>query len=127
MTVTPRFLADENVPLDAIYGLRQAGILISSISEDCPSVSDEQVLDRAQLTSQVLVTFDKDFGELAFRRGRVASRGVILFRPRVCSLEYVTKLLIHVLGQDRNWDGHFSVVDDFQTRVIPLPTTSSHD
>lgn len=121
MTEIPRFLADENVPFDAIHGLRQAGISISSISEDCPSVSDERVLERAQLTSQILITFDKDFGELAFRRGQNATRGVILFRPRLRNPEYVTNLLIHTLEQDRDWEGHFSVVDDFQTRMVPLP------
>jgi hypothetical protein len=37
-------------------------------------------LERAQREGRVVMTFDKDFGELAFRHGLAASVGVVLFR-----------------------------------------------
>ena len=42
-------------------------------------ISDDAVLDLANRESALLLTADKDFGELVFRLGRVAS-GVILVR-----------------------------------------------
>jgi predicted nuclease of predicted toxin-antitoxin system len=48
-------------------------------SPNSPSVSDEEVLRRAVGASAVLVTEDKDFGELVHRRG-LAHTGVLLVR-----------------------------------------------
>jgi hypothetical protein len=63
--------------------------------EDAPGTPDREVLARAQREGRALVTFDKDFGELAFRVGLAASAGVILFRitakPRRRSSCGVTK------------------------------------
>jgi predicted nuclease of predicted toxin-antitoxin system len=42
-------------------------------------VSDETVLERAQGTGAVLLTADKDFGELVYRQRR-ATGGVVLIR-----------------------------------------------
>lgn len=49
------------------------------LAEMEPGLSDEIVLERARERSAVLITSDKDFGELVFRQGRVA-RGVVLLR-----------------------------------------------
>ena len=67
------FLANENVPGDAVAAARKAGHDVTWIKEVLPGASDEAVLDRSVAEHRVLVTFDKDFGELAFRRGRAAS------------------------------------------------------
>ena len=64
-----RLLADENVPGPAIAALRQAGHDVAWMHEDAPRTPDLEVLKRAQGEKRVVVTFDKDFGELAFRLG----------------------------------------------------------
>jgi len=46
-----------------------------------------------------LVTFDKDFGEMAFRQGKTATAGVILLRPRLRSPDYLARFTATVLGQ----------------------------
>jgi predicted nuclease of predicted toxin-antitoxin system len=70
---------------------------------------------------RVLLTFDKDFGEAAFRLGRKATAGVILLRPRLRSPEQVSKFLIDVRSQQIDWEGHFSVVKEHHVRVVELP------
>ena len=75
-----RFLANENVPRSAVHALRAAGQDISWIRSDAPGLTDEAVLARARVEGRVLLTFDKDFGELVLKRGASASRGVVLFR-----------------------------------------------
>ena len=52
---------------------------VAYVAEQTPGVSDDAVLDRAQTTGAVLLTADKDFGELVYRQRRAAG-GVVLIR-----------------------------------------------
>jgi hypothetical protein len=60
----------------------------------------------------VLLTFDKDFGKLAFRMGRRASCGIILFRPSLRSPEYLSRFISAVLSEPVVWEDHFSVATE---------------
>ncbi len=62
-----RILANENFPGEAIAALRARGHDVAWVRTDAPGSSDVQVLERAQREHRIVVTFDKDFGELAFR------------------------------------------------------------
>src|ERR1051326_2469609 len=64
-----KFLADENFPRPALAPLRNAGSEVFSVAEECPGISDEEVAALCSESHQVLLTFDNDFGELAFHRG----------------------------------------------------------
>jgi predicted nuclease of predicted toxin-antitoxin system len=75
-----RFLADENFPGGAVTALLARGHDIIWIRTAAPESGDEDVLAWATREDRVLLTFDKDFGELAWRIGLPASSGVILFR-----------------------------------------------
>jgi hypothetical protein len=74
LNVAASLLADENVPGAVVAALRQQGHDVAWIHEDAPGRPDPEVLERAQQEHRVVVTFDKDFGELAFRRGLAATR-----------------------------------------------------
>ena len=50
-----------------------------AIAEVAKGATDEQVLERALNEKRVLITEDRDFGELVYARGR-SSAGVILVR-----------------------------------------------
>jgi predicted nuclease of predicted toxin-antitoxin system len=73
-----RFLANENFPLDAVEVLGQNGHDVLWIRVESPGISDREVLSRAQAENRILLTFDQDFGELAFRSRLPASVGIIL-------------------------------------------------
>src|SRR6516162_11694053 len=75
-----RFLANENFPGDAIRLLELAGHDIVWVRTAAPGISDPDVLAWAARESRILLTFDKDFGELAKVSGLPAACGVILFR-----------------------------------------------
>jgi len=47
------------------------------IRTDAPGITDEEVLARRLEDARVLLTFDKDFGELAWRSGLPASCGIV--------------------------------------------------
>lgn len=114
-------LANENFPGDAVIALRGQGHDVAWVREDAPGSTDIQVLDRAQQEGRLLITFDKDIGELAYRYGLPASCGIILFRLSMPSSEQVARLALAALEQREDWGGHFSVVEDNRIRMSPLP------
>jgi len=73
------FLADESVDRQIVERLRADGYSVSAVAELAPGISDDEVLDRANRESAVLLTADKDFGEMVYRQQRVAL-GVVLIR-----------------------------------------------
>lgn len=73
------FVADESCAKPVVLALREAGHEVVSIAEVAPGATDEQVLERALNEKRVLITEDRDFGELVYARGR-SSAGVILVR-----------------------------------------------
>jgi predicted nuclease of predicted toxin-antitoxin system len=91
------------------------------MAELAPGEDDDRVLARALAERRVLVTFDKDFGELVFRRGRAASCGIILLRPRLQSPDYLARFLVSVLGRGATWQDHFTVAREGMLRSVPLP------
>ena len=60
-----RLLVDENVPIASVIALRTAGHDVYSASEHDAGTADNVLLARAQEEGRLLVTFDRDFGDLA--------------------------------------------------------------
>src|SRR6266542_6830109 len=102
-----RLCANENVPGDCVDALRQDGHDVLWIRESAPGSPDLVVLSVAQSEERLLITFDKDFGELVYRHGAAASRGVVLFRLRRRSPGYVASQLTRVLASRTDWTGKF--------------------
>lgn len=116
-----RLLADENFPGVAVELLRRHGHEVAWIRTDSPGVDDQSVIARAVAEQRVLVTFDKDFGYLAFRLGLPASCGIILFRVAPSSPDYIATTALAVIESRADWAGHFSVVEETRVRMTPLP------
>ncbi len=74
-----KFVADENIDRQVVDRLRQDGHIVIYVAEMDPGISDDVVLDLANREGSLLLTTDKDFGELVFRRRRVTN-GVVLMR-----------------------------------------------
>ena len=74
-----KFLADENVDKPIVERLRRDGHVVLYVIEMEPSISDDEVIQRTNQERAVLLTADKDFGELVFRQGRI-TYGVVLIR-----------------------------------------------
>lgn len=74
-----KLVADESVDSGIISRLRQLGISVISISEVSSGIKDSEVLKIAAENQILLITEDKDFGELAYRLKLVHS-GILLIR-----------------------------------------------
>lgn len=116
-----RILADENFPGEAVQTLRARGHDVLWIRTDAPGAGDREVLARAQAEDRILITFDKDFCELAFRFGLPATSGVVLFRLAMPPPARVARLASAVLEARDDWAGYFSVVEEDRIRMTPLP------
>lgn len=112
-----RLLADENFPGNIVQALRQEGYDVFWVRIEAPGIPDPAVLRLAQENSRILMTFDKDFGELAFRRKIPASCGIILFRITLVPLSQATQLVLSAIASRDDWAGHFSVIEDDRIRM----------
>ena len=119
-----RFVADENFPRPALVALRNAGWKIFSVAEECPGSSDEEVAGLCSEGERILLTFDKDFGELIFRRGMSAGIGVVLFRLIPESPEEAADVALALVKSQPDLNGTFCVVTRDRIRVRPMHPAS---
>jgi predicted nuclease of predicted toxin-antitoxin system len=116
-----RLLANENFPGAAIAELRRRGSDVLWARTHMAGAPDTDILAQAVAEARLLVTFDEDFGELVFRRGRRASCGVVLFRIATKSPEDATRRIVTLLESRDEWRGSFSVIDEHGIRIRSLP------
>lgn len=109
-------------PAPVVAALRQQRHDVAWVLEDAPGSPDSEVLGRAQQDGRVLVTFDKDFGELAFLRGLAASVGIVLFRITLTSPEHAVRVALAAFASRAEWAGQFAVVEDDRIRLRALPS-----
>jgi predicted nuclease of predicted toxin-antitoxin system len=110
-------VADEGVERQIVEKLRQDGHAVVYVAELAPSISDDEVLQQANERQAVLVTVDKDFGELVFRLNRVAA-GVVLIRLE--GLTSTTKAMIvaqAIHDHETEMYGAFSVISPGIIRI----------
>ena len=115
-----RFLADENFPGDAVTALRSAGHDVVWVSAAASGASDVDVLAIAEDARRIPLTFDKDFGELAWRAGRPALCGVLLFRLPLSPAISIGATLAARIAERDDWAGHFSVIEPGRVRMRAL-------
>ena len=120
-----RILANENVSGEIVQGLRAQGHDIIWMRIEAPGSADSEVLALAQTEKRIIMTFDKDFGELAFRWGLPVTSGIILLRLIASSPIQLQQAVLTALGsrQEQDWVGMFSVVEASRIRVTPLPVS----
>ncbi len=72
-------LADESVDRQIVERLRRDGHRVVYVAETEPGMSDEAVLAAARREKALLLTADKDFGEIVHRQ-RLHTYGIVLIR-----------------------------------------------
>ena len=119
-----RLLADESLNKLEVEVLRSSGYDLVWIEEETPGISDQEVLSRATSEERILLTSDKDFGDLVFRDKLRAPFGIILFRIHLKNrspLE-IAQIIVNALESHSDWAEYFFVVhDENDIRRRPLP------
>jgi predicted nuclease of predicted toxin-antitoxin system len=117
-----RFLANENFPLLSVRILRQAELEVASVTEDSPGIEDSEVLARAADEERVILTFDRNYGELIYCLRLRSPRRVIYLRFRPHTPEEPASILLNLLQTEGlQFEERFTVVERDQIRQRPLP------
>ncbi len=114
-------VADESIGKSIVAELRRNGHNVLYIAKFAPSIDDETVLYQANQNRALLLTEDKDFGELVYRQGQV-HMGIVLIRLAGLSPQAKAKSISTVFADH----GHellqaFSVISPGRVRIRQLP------
>jgi predicted nuclease of predicted toxin-antitoxin system len=116
-----RLLADENVARPIIERLRMDGHDVLAIAETRPGISDHIVLEEAAIGDRLLVTEDRDFGELVIRQ-RLRVGGIVLLEVDQLSLGAQIRCVAECIGAHGDMlEGNLLVIEPSRTRIRPLP------
>jgi len=116
-----RFLADENVSRRVIERLRGQGFDVVSIGETRSGATDRDVLETANAEGCILITEDRDFGELVIRQ-RLRVHGMMLLELDRLSNAAQADLLVDVVSlHGDKLVGNLAVIEPQRIRVRPLP------
>ncbi len=117
-----QLLANENFPLASVQLLRQAGYETASITEDSPGIKDLEVLTRAVDEQRIILTFDRDYGELIYRFQLPPPPGVIYLRFRPHTPKEPAAILLNLFQtEELQIERRFTIVEHDKIRQRPLP------
>lgn len=116
-------ICDQNLSANSIAILRSAGHDVLAIREDHPGMKDPDVLALAARTQRVIVTEDRDFGDLVFHRQLPVPPGIIYVRRRRGAFDFTGESTRTLIERDgARLLGHLVVIELGSERWRPLPT-----
>ena len=122
-----KFLADESIEKPVVDWLRGQDFDVRYVTEITPSINDEEVIRFANDEGRILITNDKDFGELVFRQSKIIM-GVLLIRATNERTSNKIRLVREVLEKARNkLAGYFVVVNEAGIRMKKIPRKPEGD
>jgi predicted nuclease of predicted toxin-antitoxin system len=115
-----KFLADECCDHGLVEALRQSGYDVLYVLESKPGATDDDVLALALDERRIIITEDKDFGELVYRLKKPAY-GIILIRIGVKNRSLKWPRMKKLLeAYPERCTGRFVVIDENKVRFRPL-------
>jgi predicted nuclease of predicted toxin-antitoxin system len=115
-----QLLADENQHPLVVNALRSKGYAVDWIAESSSGAKDEEILSRPDIPSKILLTYDRDFGDLIFNRGYPAPFAILYTRlNRARPSEIANRLL--ALLETGVAAGHMTTVTEDGLRMKSFP------
>ncbi len=116
-----KFLANENFPTFSVRLLRNAGHGVASVIEESPGGKDRDILKRAHEESRIILTFDRDYGELIYRHKIFIPAGLVYFRFNPVTPEEPAEILLNIIEKSSlPILGKFTVVERGRIRQRTL-------
>ena len=107
-----KFLIDESVEKPIVDWLRDQKYDVMYVAESSSGITDEEVIKLANCESRILITNDKDFGELIFRQGRI-TQGILLNASHKNVFELIVKSI--------NWQIIVTLLGSFSLSPMSFP------
>jgi len=115
-----KFLANENVEKGIVDYLRASGFDVFWCTEAKLRLDDAAVLRMGNAQQRIIITNDKDFGELTFLQ-RQTKYGILLLRCYSENTQHKIDLLKNVIAEHRGKiPGHFTVISEGKVRFRPI-------
>jgi predicted nuclease of predicted toxin-antitoxin system len=112
-----KIVADENLESQIVHRLRLLGHEVLYVAEMDSGIDDDTVLERSRHSNAILLTSDKDFGELVFRQ-RLLHSGVVLVRLAGHTPDRKADIVAFVFeSHGHELPGKFTVVGDRTLRI----------
>jgi predicted nuclease of predicted toxin-antitoxin system len=112
-----RFLVDESTGYLVAQHLSAAGYDAIAVVDVLPQASDREILTYAVREARIVVTNDKDFGDLIFFH-RLQHQGVILLRGDDFRPTARWRLLDNTIQRyGHRLEGAFTVITDYGVRI----------
>jgi len=119
-----KVVADEGVDRPIVARLRQDGHEVDYIAEMDSGLDDDRVLSRANQRRALLITADKDFGEMVFMQGKL-NTGIVLLRLAGVPPTQKAKIVSDALASHGSeMRAAFSVITHRMLRIRPIRTTT---
>ena len=117
-----KLLANENVPLATVNALRDAGEDVLSVTEDSPGATDAAIVQWARQEGRIVVTFDRDYGELVFHNRLPPPAGVLYMRFEPESPTEPAAFIARLKEDGVELEGRFTMVNRDGIRQRPIRT-----
>jgi len=115
----PKFIVDECTGIAVVHFLRSQGLDVVGVVEEMPQAADSDILLRAIAEQLVVVTNDKDFGDMVFRDQR-SHAGILLLRLADDRVETKIRIVAAVLAQYADkLERRFVVATEQNIRIRP--------
>ncbi len=112
-----RFLADENCDFSLVHALRTMGHDVVAVCDERPGATDDAIIELTLAESRILLTEDKDFGQLVFA-SVAKSSGVIFIRFPAKARRAMVRTVVEFIDTHRTMiEGCFIVVQPGRIRI----------
>jgi predicted nuclease of predicted toxin-antitoxin system len=116
-----RFLGAESCDFAVVRALRSAGHDVLAVSDIAPRAEDPDVINLAVSENRILLTEDKDFGQLVYAHG-LESIGVIFLRFPSHARKQIARDVVRMVKKEADkLIGSFVVVQPGRTRIGSKP------
>ncbi len=107
-----KFLANENFPHPSIDLIRNSGYHVISIAETNAGISDHVVIEISLQNNLIILTFDKDYGEIIFKEKILIPPSIVFFRFKGNDSRFAGNVICKLLKDNVELNHHFTVVEE---------------
>jgi predicted nuclease of predicted toxin-antitoxin system len=111
-----KFLANENFPFPSIEVIRNLGYEVISIAEKYSGISDLEVIKLATEQRLIILTFDKDYGEIIFKLKQIEPPAVVFYRFKGITPPQAGLMLKELISSSIQLNGMFTVIEEENIR-----------
>ena len=122
-----KIVADEGIERHVVVRLRVEGHDVVHIAEIARGITDPEILELANREEALLITYDKDFGDLIFYK-QYNTHGVMLVRlpETLSSLEKADIVVSVISDKQEELFNSFTVIALNKRRTIRILRRQSH-